>query len=185
MRSITASYFISLDGVVDAPQTWHFPYANDDVMRVVSEATKDVDAILMGRHTFEEWKAFWPAQSGYPLADFINGTHKYVVSDTLTDLDWGPSTVISGDVVARVADLKNSEGGNIAINGSGTLTRHLLQAGLIDALHLLVHPVLVGAGKHLFEAGTAPIGLSLEFQESFDNGVTYQIHRPATVVSAA
>ncbi|MET7394903.1 dihydrofolate reductase family protein [Dactylosporangium sp. NPDC005572] len=185
MRSITASFFISVDGVVDAPQQWHFPYANDDVMRVVSHATEDVDALLMGRRTFEEWKAFWPEQRGYPLADFINSTHKYVASDTLTDLGWGPSSALSGDVVAHVAALKRSEGGTIAINGSGTLTRHLLQAGLVDALHLLVHPLVVGTGKHLFEAGTAPVGLSLESQEYFDNGVNYQVYRPAAVDDAA
>ncbi|MFD0575942.1 dihydrofolate reductase family protein [Dactylosporangium darangshiense] len=185
MRIITASFFISVDGVVDAPQEWHFPYANDDVARVVSHATRDVDALLMGRHTYEEWNAFWPTQRGYPLADFINGTHKYVASDTLTDLGWGPASVLSGDVVAHVAALKNSEGGNIAINGSGTLTRHLLQAGLIDALHLLVHPIVLGAGKHLFEAGTAPVGLSLQSQESFDNGVTYQVYTPAAIDNAA
>ncbi|GAB3836832.1 dihydrofolate reductase family protein [Dactylosporangium cerinum] len=178
-RSITASFFISVDGVVDAPQQWHFPYATDDVARVISQATEGVDALLMGRRTFEEWKAFWPAQQGYPLADFINGTHKYVASDTLTDPGWGPASVLSGDVAARVAALKRTEGGTIAINGSGTLTRHLLQAGLVDALHLLVHPIVVGTGKHLFEAGTAPVGLSLASQETFDSGVTYQIYTPA------
>ncbi|GAA3215494.1 dihydrofolate reductase family protein [Dactylosporangium siamense] len=179
-RSIIASFFISVDGVVDAPQQWHFPYATDDVARVVSHATEGVDALLMGRRTFEEWKAFWPTQRGYPLADFINGTHKYVASDTLADPGWGPSSVLSGDVAARVAALKRTEGGTIAVNGSGTLTRHLLQAGLVDALHLLVHPIVVGTGKHLFEAGAAPVGLSLQSQETFDSGVTYQIYTPAT-----
>ncbi|EFC85361.1 dihydrofolate reductase family protein [Parafrankia sp. EUN1f] len=185
MRLLTASYFISLDGVVDSPQTWHLPYANEEVMQVVGEAIAGVDALLLGRHTFEEWKAFWPGQSGYPLADFINGAHKYVATDTLTDLGWAPSTILSGDVVTRVADLKSSPGGDIAINGSATLTRHLLQAGLVDELRLLVHPLVVGRGKHLFETGSAPVGLALESQRTFGNGVTYQVYRPALAANAA
>jgi dihydrofolate reductase len=179
MRTITASYFISLDGVVDAPQEWHFPYAGPELMSVVDEATEGVDALLLGRKTFEEWKAFWPDQSGFPMADFINGTHKYVVTNTRTDLGWTPSSVVSGDVIARIADLKTHDGGRIAINGSGTLTGHLLRAGLVDELHLLVHPLMVGTGKHLFQDGGAPVALRLTDQRTFSTGVTYQIFKPA------
>jgi dihydrofolate reductase len=179
MRTLTASYFMSLDGVVDSPQNWHFPYADPEPMGIVEAATKGVDALLLGRRTFEEWKAFWPQQTGFPMADFINSTHKYVATGTVTDPGWAPSSVLSGDVVARVADLKDTDGGRIAINGSGTLTRHLLQAGLVDELHLLVHPVVVGSGKHLFEGGDAPVGLQLANQQTFGNGVTYQVYRPA------
>jgi dihydrofolate reductase len=176
MRTLFASYFISLDGVVDSPQDWHFPYANAEVTAVVDDAMKDVDALLMGRHTFEEWKAFWPGQSGYPLADFINGTHKYVVTRQGGDVGWAPSTVLAGDVLAGVADLKSRPGARIAINGSGTLTRHLLSAGLVDELHLLVHPIVVGAGKHLFENGTAPVDFELIETRTFTNGVAYNVY---------
>jgi dihydrofolate reductase len=179
MRTLFASFFISLDGVVDAPQDWHFPYASSELMGVVDDATEDVDALLMGRRTFEEWKASWPGQSGYPLADFINGTHKYVVTSNGEDLGWAPSTVLSGDVLAAVADLKAQPGGRIAINGSGTLTRHLLSAGLVDELHLLVHPIVVGTGKHLFEHGTAPVGLELIATRTFANGVAHNVYVPA------
>jgi dihydrofolate reductase len=185
MRTITASYFISLDGVVDAPQAWHFPYANDEMMAVVGAALEGVDALLLGRHTFEEWKAFWPGQSGFPLADFMNDTHKYVATSTLTHLGWGPSTIVDGDVVAKVRDLKQQPGGTIAINGSGTLARHLLAAGLIDELHLMVHPLVVGTGKHLFEHGGEPVGLDLASQHLFSNGVAFRVYRPAATAAAA
>ncbi|GAA4465542.1 dihydrofolate reductase family protein [Phytohabitans houttuyneae] len=179
MRTLFASYFISLDGVVDAPQNWHFPYAGAEVMDVVGDATKDVDALLMGRRTFEEWKAFWPGQSGYPLADFINSTRKYVVTGSGADVGWAPSTVLTGDVLAAVADLKARPGGRIAVNGSGTLTRHLLSAGLVDELHLLVHPVVVGNGKHLFENGAAAVGLDLVATRAFANGVVHNVYSRA------
>ncbi|HEY9412787.1 MAG TPA: dihydrofolate reductase family protein [Jiangellaceae bacterium] len=185
MRTIAAHYFISLDGVIDAPQDWHFPYVTPDVMEAIEATMEGVDALLLGRRTFEEWKAYWPDQSGFPLADFINGTHKYVVTDTVTDLGWGPATVVSGNVETKVADLKAEAGGRIAVNGSGTLGRTLLQAGLIDELHLLVHPVVVGTGKHLFEAGETPVGLELAELRTYTNGVTYQIYRPAAAAPAA
>ncbi|MBL7497909.1 dihydrofolate reductase family protein [Frankia sp. CNm7] len=185
MRPLTAHYFVSVDGIVDSPQDWHFPYANPEVMSVVGEATAGVDALLMGRRTFEEWRAFWPGQSGFPLADFINNTHKYVVTGTLSDPGWGPATILAGDAVPAVRDLKDQPGGRIAINGSGTLTRALLRAGLVDELHLLVHPVVVGAGRHLFEDGGAPVGLDLAAQRTFGNGVTYHVYKPAAADAAA
>lgn len=177
MRTLTASYFMSLDGVIDAPQDWHFPYFTPEAMAIIETANADVDALLMGRTTFEEWRAFWPPQSG-PMADFINSTHKYVASTSLAELDWSPSTLLTGDVVAAVADLKRQDGGRIAINGSGTLTRHLLRAGLVDELQLLIHPVVVGAGKHLFEGGGGPVGLELVTRQVFPNGTAYQTYAP-------
>jgi dihydrofolate reductase len=185
MRTVTASFFISLDGIVDAPQDWHFPYATPELTEVVEEATRGVDALLMGRRTYEEWQAFWPTQAGYPLAEFINGTHKYVASRSLSRLDWGPATLLSRDVVDRVAALKEEAGGAIAVNGSGTLTRHLLRAGLVDELHLLVHPVVVGTGKHLFEEGAETVPLALASHRTFANGVTHQVYRPAASTAAA
>lgn len=145
-------------------------------MEVVNDATKNVDALLMGRRTFEEWKAFWPAQSGYPMADFFNNTQKYVVTSGSAELGWAPSTVLSGDILGAVADLKARQGERIAINGSGTLAGHLLSAGLIDELHLLVHPIVVGTGKHLFDNGTAPVGLDLISARQFENGVVYNVY---------
>ncbi|WP_238007075.1 dihydrofolate reductase family protein [Dactylosporangium sp. AC04546] len=183
MRTLAAHYFISLDGVVDAPQNWQFPYANPEVQAVVAAATEGVDALLMGRRTYEEWASFWPHQSGIALADFINGTQKYIASTTVAHLDWERSTLLRGDVVEAVADLKEQAGQRIAINGSATLARTLLRAGLVDELHLLVHPVVVGAGKHLFQDGDGPVGLELAEHKTFSNGVTYHVYRPAALTT--
>jgi dihydrofolate reductase len=185
MRTLTAHYFISLDGVVDSPHEWHFRYADQQVQDVVAAGTDGVDALLMGRRTYEEWAAFWPGQSGYPLADFINGTQKYVVSTSLERLGWERCTLIDGGVVPAVTALKSQDGGRIAVNGSGTLLSTLLGAGLVDELHLLVHPVVVGRGKHLFEGGDGPVDLALADQRVFPSGVTLQTYRPATPAEAA
>jgi dihydrofolate reductase len=184
MRTISASYFISLDGVVDEPQAWHFPYVTPELMRIVDTATQGVDALLMGRRTYQEWQTFWPNQTGFPMADFINDTHKYVATTTLSDLEWGPATVLARDVVGAVTELKAQPGGKIAINGSGTLTRDLLRAGLVDELHLMVHPLVVGSGKHLFQDGATAVGLGLLDQQNLANGVTYQVFAPASPAAA-
>ena len=180
MRELTASFFISLDGVVDSPQDWHFPYMDDEMMRAV-RAGINADTILLGRRTYEEWAAYWPHQpSDGGLADHINGTPKLVASKTLERLEWANASVISGNVVEALTGLKRGSGGGISITGSGTLVRSLLEAELVDELRLLVHPIVVGRGKHLFEYGSEPKGMRLAAAEVFHNGVldlSYQ--RPA------
>jgi dihydrofolate reductase len=185
MRTLSAHYFITADGIVDSPHSWHFPYAGPEVQQIVDVATAGVDALLLGRHTYEEWAAFWPDQTDFPLADFINTTPKYVASTTLTSLDWARAELFAGDVVDAVRRLKEQPGGRIAINGSGTLLRSLLVAGLVDELHLLVHPIVVGSGKHLFQDGTQPVGLTLASQRVLDEGVLYLIYTPAVAARAA
>lgn len=182
MRKITASFFMSLDGVVDSPQDWHFPYMNEELQAVVASSFEDSDAILLGRSTYEEWAAFWPNQSrDGGLGDFINDTPKFVVSTTLRSADWKNTTVISHDVFDVIAELKQRPGKDIGINGSGTLVRSLLTAGLVDELRLLVHPVVVGRGKHLFEQGAKGIGLELAGSAVFGNGVLSLTYRPSSV----
>ena len=185
MRTLAAHYFISADGIVDSPQTWHFPYAGPDVQEVLDVTTAGVDALLLGRHTYEEWAAFWPQQTGFPLADFINGTPKFVASNTLMSVDWAGTELLRGDVTEAVRRLKEQPGGRIAMNGSGTLLRSLLVAGLVDELHLLVHPVVVGTGKHLFQDGSQTFGLTLESQRTLDGGVLYITYTPAAATRAA
>ena len=172
MRKLTASFFMSLDGVVDAPQDWHFPYMDEEMMEVVGSTMAASDTILLGRTTFEEWASFWPAQAGSGgMADFINDTPKYVASQTLESVDWANSTLIRGDVIEAVTALKAEAGAEISVTGSGTLVRSLLLSGLVDELRLMVHPVVVGRGKHLFEAGASPTGLALVSCAHFASGV--------------
>ena len=146
MGFIKSGLFISLDGVVEAPETWHFPYFNDQMGAVVGEVMSGTEAILLGRRTYEEFAAYWPtADAGDPMTAAMNGARKYVVSNTLTEATWENSSVISGDVVAELTALK--AGTRLSTTGSATLVRGLLERGLIDELHLLVHPIVVGHGR--------------------------------------
>jgi dihydrofolate reductase len=180
MRTLSSSFFMSLDGVVDSPHDWHFPYVEEQMMAVVGETLASADALLLGRRTYEEWAASWPGRSSDGgMADYMNNTRKYVASASLETLEWQNSTLLEGDVPAAVAELKRRPGRDISIPGSGTLVRSLLQAGLIDELRLLVHPILVGSGKRLFEHGGEPRGLELADSRTLETGVLSLTYRPA------
>ena len=180
MRKIIAGLFISLDGVVEAPQDWHFPYFNDEMGEAVAAQADAADTMLLGRTTFEEFAGFWPQQgSDVPFADVINNTPKVLVSTTLKSVKWGPTTIISGDVIDAVKALKDQPGKAISITGSPTLVRSLLRAGVLDELRLLVHPIVVGHGKRLFEAEDQPIPLRLIEAKTFTTGVQAMTYAPA------
>jgi dihydrofolate reductase len=180
MGKVTASLFISLDGVVEAPETWHMPYFDDEMGAVVGQAIASTDAFLLGRRTYEEWAAFWPQQDPgrNPMAAAINGLPKYVVSRTLGDPAWQGSTVLDGELAAEVATLKERHDGDIAISGSATLVRSLLEAGLLDELRVMVHPVLVGRGARLFQDAPVPASLELTDSRTFGSGVLSLTCRP-------
>lgn len=182
MRKIVAGLFISLDGVYEAPDQWHFPYFNDAMGEAVDAQMKAADTMLLGRVTYEEFAGYWPQQSSgeNDIADFMNNTPKLVVSSTLSEpLVWQNTTLISGDVVEELTRLKQQPGKNISITGSGALARSLLNAGLLDELHLLVHPIVVGSGKRLFTDESDQKGLKLVESATFDNGVLYLTYQPA------
>jgi dihydrofolate reductase len=178
MRTLVSTFFTSLDGIVDTPQEWHFPYLNEEVMGVIGSTFAHCDALLLGRVTYQEWEAHWPQQSDDGgMADFINNTQKYVASTSLESTTWRNSTLLSGDLGGAVRELKQQSGGTIMVNGSGTLVSSLLQEGLVDELRLLVHPVVVGTGKHLFENGAEPLGMALEDVQRFGTGVLLLTYR--------
>lgn len=180
MRKITASFFMSLDGVVDAPHEWHFPYMDQEAQAASGAALATTDTILLGRATYEEWLPFWPTQgTSNPMAAFFNTTPKLVVSTTLHTLDWEGSTLVDGDVSATLRQVKEQPGQEIAIFGSGTLVRSLLLDGLIDELRLLVHPVVIGRGRHLFEDGDQPCGLELLESTTLSSGMLNLVYGPA------
>jgi dihydrofolate reductase len=182
MRRVIASLFVSLDGVMEAPQDWHLPYFNDEMGAAIAEAMASVDALLVGRVTYEEWAAFWPSQSAEDsdFAGYMNNTPKYVASTTLDKVEWNNSTLLEGDVPEAVAELKQAPGKDIAISGSATLVRSLLREGLVDELRLMIHPVVVGEGRRLFEDGDR-IGLELADSKTFATGVVYATYKPAAV----
>ncbi|PZG18092.1 dihydrofolate reductase family protein [Nonomuraea aridisoli] len=172
MRKIIAGLFISLDGVVEAPETWHFPYYNDEMGEAVAAQMRAAGATLFGRRTYEIFAAHWPHQDPQdPMAATLNASPKYVVSTTLTDPKWENTTVIGGDVRAELTRLKQEPGENFGMTGSATLVSWLLREGLLDELRLLVHPIVIGAGKRLFEDGIGQIPLTLTASETFSTGV--------------
>jgi dihydrofolate reductase len=184
MRKVIVSEFVSLDGVMEAPDQWHFPYWSDEMGQEIGAAMGQADAMLMGRVLYEEWAAYWPSQSPEenPVAAQMNGVRKYVVSTTMHEpLEWQNSTLIKGDGFAEeIAMLKRQPGKDMSISGSGTLVRSLLKEGLVDELRLMVHPVVVGSGKRLFEQGGDRVALELVDFRTFSTGVVYLTYRPVS-----
>ena len=180
MRKIKSSFFISLDGVVESPDQWHFPYFNDEMGAAVGGAFATTDAVLMGRVLYEEWAAYWPDNEDQPFGDVINAIKKYVVSDSLQSADWRNTEILSGDVAARVREIKTQDGGDISMSGSATTVRWLLREGLLDELNLLVHPIAVGKGMaRLFPEGEETLPLKLLGAETFETGVLNLSYGPA------
>ncbi|WP_283137475.1 dihydrofolate reductase family protein [Rhizohabitans arisaemae] len=180
MRKTVAGLFISLDGVVERPDQWHFPYFNDEMGAAVGAQAAEADTLLFGRVTFEEFAGYWPNHQGEDaeLADYLNNTPKFVVSQSLKNPEWQNSTVIGGDVMAEIAKLKEQPGKNISITGSATLVCTLLANDLLDELRLLVHPIVVGTGARLFGEGVQK-ELKLVESTTFSTGVLNLVYQPA------
>ncbi|HEY7488987.1 MAG TPA: dihydrofolate reductase family protein [Streptosporangiaceae bacterium] len=182
MRKIVASQFISLDGVVEAPDQWHFPYFNDEMGQAVWSALSTSDTLLLGRVTYEEFAAAWPDRTEEPdeMVDFMNNTPKVVVSTTLDKVEWKNSTLIKGNVFEEIRKLKEQPGGDIGTTGSVTLIRSLLAEGLIDEIKLLVHPIVVGGGRlRLFDPDSPTVPLKLVESQTFTTGVLNLTYVPA------
>jgi dihydrofolate reductase len=181
MSKVVASLFVSLDGVMEAPEKWHFPYFNDEMGAAIGGAISSTDAFLLGRRTYEEWAQYWPSQTSAenPMAAAINGMPKYVASRTLDEVTWQNSILLGTDVAEAVEELRKQPGRDISISGSATLVRSLLGDGLIDELRLMIHPVVVGSGRRLFENGSAPAPLELVDSRTFSTGVLNLTYRPA------
>jgi dihydrofolate reductase len=140
------------------------------------------DVMMLGRVTYQEFASYWPYQNSadQPFTDYLNNTPKYVVSTTLEEpLEWQNSTLIKENVAEEIAKLKRQPGKNIGITGSGTLVRSLLRDGLLDELSLMVHPIVVGSGRRLFEDGGDLKALKLVDSKTFGTGVLYLTYRPA------
>ena len=172
MRKIKSNFFISLDGVVESPEKWHFPYFDDEMGGAVGAAFATTDALLMGRVLYDEWAVYWPEHADEPFGNVMNSMKKYVVSNSLQAAEWQNSEIISGDVAQKLTDLKAQDGGDITMSGSATTVRWLLREGLLDELNLLVHPIAVGEGlARLFPPDEPSIALKLLSAETFKTGV--------------
>jgi dihydrofolate reductase len=170
-----------VDDMMESPEVWTFSYSNDEMNEANASGMAASDALLLGRVTYEGLAAFWPnLPGGDPMVDYINSVPKYVVSTTLEEpLEWNNSTLIKGDVAEGIAELKQRPGKDITIIGSGALVRSLLRDRLLDELGLMVHPVVLGGGKRLFEDGGDRKALELVDSSTFGTGVVYLTYRPA------
>ena len=179
MRKIVVTEYVSLDGVMDEPGTWSFPFWADDIATFKFEELVASDAQLLGRVTYQGFAAAWPSMTDEQgFADRMNGMPKYVVSTTLDTAEWENSHLIRGDVAAEVATLKRQPGRDILVAGSGMLVQELIQQDLVDEYHLLVHPIVLGGGKRLFRDGSG-IALRLVQTTTFGSGVVLLVYRPA------
>jgi len=167
MRKLIVSEFISLDGVIQAPGGkdedrdggfehggWTLPYWHDDIGAHFFAMMQDVDALLLGRRTYvTHAEAFEPMPPGDPFGDLMNAPKKYVVSRTLEKGIWRDTTIIRGNVIESVRELKSQPGKSVATDGSSQLVHALLEHDLVDELHLLLYPVTLGSGKRLLPGG--------------------------------
>src|SRR4051794_5589826 len=193
---IVVTEFMSLDGVVQAPGGaqedtsggfrhggWSLQYFDPEVMGpVLGELAEHSEALLQGRTTYQVSKQAWPDRSGDPFSAWINAAQKYVVSDTLSesDLTWQPTTVIrSADLVAKVTELRQQQGGDIYVYGSLTLVRTLLAEGLVDELLLMIEPITLGGGKTLFASDGEARRYELISATTTSTGVQVCRYRPA------
>jgi dihydrofolate reductase len=145
MGKIVNSTFVSLDGVINHLERWHFDYIDAESDSLALQQLRDSDALLMGRHTYDAYAGVWPGRDG-DAADRINAMTKYVASTTPRSADWENSTILDGDLIEAVTKLKQDPGQDILMHGYGPVAKSLVRHGLLDELVLWVHPVLAGIG---------------------------------------
>lgn len=181
MRNVVAGLFISLDGVTESPNRWQFDNFDEELGAAMGEMMSGTETFLLGRVTYEDWHTYWPTSKDEPFAGFINNVPKVVVSRTLDRVDWGGFDTVSllgGDSAAKIGELKAQSGGTITVTGSPGLVRSLLQLGLLDELQLMIHPVVAGRGKRLFDGEGELQRLKLAASKTTRTGVVIATYRP-------
>ena len=169
MRKLIVTEFVTLDGVMEAPEQWVFEFHTDETARLKLDEMLHADALVLGKNTYDIFASSWPSMSG-ELADQMNGIRKHVISTTTTELAWHNSQAITGDPVAAVSALKNQHGADILVAGSASVVQALAEHGLIDEYRLLVCPLILGRGQRLFASACAPAHLALAETKTFDTG---------------
>jgi len=192
VRRLIASEFVTLDGVMEAPgndphpegrSAWALKYTGQDQQRFKNDELLEMDAILLGRVTYEVFAAFWPtAPNDEGFADRINSIRKYVASNTMKSASWQNTVILRGDAAEEVARLKGEPGGDIILYGSGRLLDSLIERDLVDELRVMVFPVILGSGQRLFQDVAATKPFRLVDTLTFGSGVTVLTYRPAEAV---
>lgn len=192
MRKIIATTFVTLDGVMQAPGGpdedktsgfeyggWMFNYSDEMTSKVMNGFMKLPFELLLGRRTYDIFASYWPYHPEISnVATPFNATKKYVVSHSPIELSWNNSTLITGDVVAEIKKLKEQDGPDLWIHGSGNLIQTLLENNLIDTMHVWICPVTIGKGKRLFAEGTQPQDFKLIESKVSTTGVIIATFEP-------
>jgi dihydrofolate reductase len=184
MRTLAITENITFDGSIEMLKDWFDPQGQGDDGDLLAEEQRQgrqADALLLGRRTFESFRAYWPEQAddSTGISEYLNQVQKYVISSTLTDPRWQNSTVLSDDPVKAVAALKSEGGKDIVVTGSISLAHTLIESGLVDEYRLFVYPTVQGGGRRLFPAGYELPRLRLLDSKAFRNGITFQRYAPA------
>jgi len=186
MRKIIVLTFVTLDGVMQSPGGpeedstgeftfggWTVPYFDDDTGNVMGKQMSMPFDLLLGRKTYEIFASYWPYQDSdaNPAAASLNNAHKYVVSNSLKELNWANSSLIKGNVADKIAKLKEEDGPDLQVHGSANMIQILLQNDLVDELWLKIFPITLGTGKRLFAEGTIPAAFELSDCQATPRGV--------------
>lgn len=178
MRRLILSEFVTLDGVMEAPETWVGPFQTQDIEAFKVSEMSEVDALLVGAVTYRVFASSWPSRTG-ELADQMNGVHKYVVGSGTETMSWSNSQQLKGDIAEEVSALKQGPGEGVLLAGSCRLAQTMMKQGLVDEYRLLVYPVVRGTGRRLFADDSAATLTHVETQ-TFEKGVVLLRYRPAT-----
>ena len=178
-RRVVASTYVTLDGYIDEPGKWSFPFWSEEASQFKARELFASDALLLGRLTYEGFAAAWPTMQGTgEFGEKMNSMPKYVASRTLKEATWN-ATVIEGDVAARVRELKQEDGGDLLLSGSGQLIDYLTGHGLIDEYRLMIHPIVLGNGTKRLFTNVPERRFSLVDTVSFPTGVVVHTYHPA------
>jgi dihydrofolate reductase len=181
MRKIINFTHATLDGYIDNPHEWSLPYSNEETQDYLLQMHLAADALLLGRITYEGMAEAWPNMGGNPFGDHVNSITKYVVASQAVDTSaWGPAVVIAGPgLLDEVGRLKQTDGGDILIWGTGQLTDALAAAGLLDEYRISTVPVIKGGGEPLFRPASSGT-VELVDTQTFDSGAVVHAYRPTS-----
>ncbi len=185
MMKVVVSMFLTLDGVMEAPNEWSFQFWSDEAAKFKLAELMASDALLLGRVTYQGFAAAWPSMTDEQgFADRMNSLPKYVVSTSLDAVEWHNSRLIKGDVAAEVRRLKQQPGQNILVGGSADLVHTLIQEDLVDEYQLMLFPIIIGKGKRLFRDGSSKTSLRLAATKTLGSGVVVLTYEPERKQSA-